>query len=391
MRKLDDNFIKALNEGILKPILVHVKGKKEILYCGIRNNEFDIYYRGGALAKIYSDKDNNYYSEFDFEYATVAEQKEILEKLDNLKISYSKQLYKTSKDKNKYKLKINLNNKTCVDNFCKLIDLNGLLTTTMNNYFIKSKNKKLERQAQHLMAVKNEQNKEAKYTCVDIEYTQNSTNDIIPFGRFDMILISKEKKDFGIEQKYNVVVVELKIGSNYGTNTNDVELVIEKAKAKDEKINTKLDEKLSYGSGVTGHFADFYRFMKNGNYDVLKEDIEGILYVKNKLGLVNIDIKREDLSLEPEFWFITLCTEKNNKRLQIESCINSLKNNISKNKYCVKNMFSEKEYNELKDWNNIKFCFYKGNELVNKQIDVNINDIVNLSNYEIIENNKVFV
>ena len=67
-RGLDDDFLKALKNGLLKPLLALVKADSTLMLA-IRDNYINIYYRGGNLVKVASKGAGQYQAEFNWQYA----------------------------------------------------------------------------------------------------------------------------------------------------------------------------------------------------------------------------------------------------------------------------------------------------------------------------------
>lgn len=136
---------------------------------------------------------------------------------------------------------------------------------------VKSRNRsKLEKQAQQTLALLNNSNPHSNWFCIDVEYEKPKMA-----GRFDLIAVTKKAP-------HRVALIELK----YGTK--------------------------AYGgtSGILTHVKDFSNFLRNGNYETLRKDIEGIL---SSMELLNVKVpdslkglKGEDLCATPEFYFITV-------------------------------------------------------------------------------------
>ncbi len=236
-----------------------------------------------------------------------------------------------------------------------------------------------------------------------------------------MIMISKE----AIDGKYKVVLVELKYGNQaYSSNPTETIIKDDGKKVKESlcnKILNKVEDNKNYiddyegscGSGIVGHFADFYRFMHKGNYKYLKQDILGILNAKKLLGLIDFndshlkkmkdikevsnenlinDIYLDLLSKEPEYWIITLCNNKY-KELSKEYCKNSLKKYVNEDDkgkhsaFSVKKVFGNK-YDDLKKMN-IKFCFYQGEEVEKDKVrKLDFDCVINENNF--IDKDEIF-
>ncbi len=139
-----------------------------------------------------------------------------------------------------------------------------------------NKRNKLEKQSQQRIYVDNNKNKSSKWFCIDVEYTKSlkgkkSAED----WRFDIIAISKEKP-------FRVALIELKYGF--------------------AAIGGK--------SGIRKHVEDFHKFYRDKKFDILKPELISII---EKLCMLGVDVplslkglKTEDITAEPEFYFIVL-------------------------------------------------------------------------------------
>ena len=137
-----------------------------------------------------------------------------------------------------------------------------------------------EKKAQSRLFINNNQNNDALYFCIDLEYTKTSEN-----WRFDIIAIEKAAP-------HNVALIELKYGS--------------------KAIGGK--------SGIRKHIIDYYEFHKENKYSQLKTELIDII---KSLSAIAIDIpdeiknlKVEDLANTPTYYFITL---DNNRETQQHS------------------------------------------------------------------------
>ena len=148
---------------------------------------------------------------------------------------------------------------------------NDMIVGMYETIKVKSRNKsKLEKQAQQTLALLNNSNPHSNWFCIDVEYEKPKMA-----GRFDIIAVTKKIP-------HRVALIELK----YGTN--------------------------AYGgkSGILTHVKDFSNFVRNGNYETLRKDIEEIL---SSMAHLNVNIpdslkglKAGELCATPEFYFITV-------------------------------------------------------------------------------------
>lgn len=127
-----------------------------------------------------------------------------------------------------------------------------------------------EKKAQSQLFIKNNQNPDALYFCIDLEYTKTSEN-----WRFDIIAIEKAFP-------HNVALIELKYGS----------------------------KSLGGKSGIRKHIIDYYEFHKENKYSQLKTELIDIIKSLSVLGIDIPDeirgLKSEDLAHTPTYYFITL-------------------------------------------------------------------------------------
>lgn len=135
-----------------------------------------------------------------------------------------------------------------------------------------------EKKAQSRLFINNNQNNDALYFCIDLEYTKTSEN-----WRFDIIAIEKAAP-------HNVALIELKYGS--------------------KAIGGK--------SGIRKHIIDYYEFHKENKYSQLKTELIDIV---KSLSAIAIDIpdeiknlKVEDLANAPTYYFITLDNNRETQR-----------------------------------------------------------------------------
>lgn len=135
-----------------------------------------------------------------------------------------------------------------------------------------------EKKAQSRLFINNNQNNDALYFCIDLEYTKTREN-----WRFDIIAIEKAAP-------HNVALIELKYGS--------------------KAIGGK--------SGIRKHIIDYYEFHKENKYSQLKTELIDII---KSLSAIAIDIpdeinnlKVEDLANAPTYYFITLDNNRETQR-----------------------------------------------------------------------------
>ena len=179
------------------------------------------------------------------------------------------------------KIEVNNPNKCVIDSYYT----NGGEDTLSDNKMvqcyetIKEKSdsrKKYEKQAQQKLFMDNNNNPSSDWFCIDVEYTKSLKGKEKPEDwRFDIIAISKFPP-------FRVALIELKYGSGA----------------------------MKEPSGIRTHVKDFYSFYKNNKFEILKPEIISIINGLSHVG-VNVpsslnDISCEDITQEPEFYFITL-------------------------------------------------------------------------------------
>ena len=135
---------------------------------------------------------------------------------------------------------------------------------------------KYEKQAQQRLFMVNNNNPESKWFCIDVEYTKSlQGKEKAEDWRFDIIAVSKDSP-------FRIALIELKYGS----------------------------EALGGKSGVRKHVKDFYLFFKNHKFETLKPEIVSIIEKVQLLGVevpnALRNIKIGDIASKPEFYFITL-------------------------------------------------------------------------------------
>ena len=135
-----------------------------------------------------------------------------------------------------------------------------------------------EKKAQSRLFINNNQNNDALYFCIDLEYTKTSEN-----WRFDIIAIEKAAP-------HNVALIELKYGS--------------------KAIGGK--------SGIRKHIIDYYEFHKENKYSQLKTELIDIIKSQSAIAIDIPDeiknLKVEDLSNAPTYYFITLDNNRETQR-----------------------------------------------------------------------------
>ena len=173
--------------------------------------------------------------------------------------------------------------------------------------FAKGKDsEKTEKIFQQRIVSETNKSKISNWYCLDIEYIQEGT----PFGRIDIIAISKQKK----EEKFKIALVELKVGEDsIRASLNDVmksnKQQYDNVHETPHAIYNHNNMGLKYKSGIVGHLVDYFRYLyTDGDIKMLRCEIPLILNCQEKFG---IDIPKEirnikstDLDIHPEVIFL---------------------------------------------------------------------------------------
>ena len=249
----------ALNEGGLLQELLEIVKSDEDLVLGIRNNYFNIYYKGGNIAKVESANsiqfDHNYFKGYQrpkFESDKKEEKRKTLKK---------KMLSALKKERN-YHVFVS-----------KMKDL-------MNDYWTwlkEDKGKSLkEKDVQHSLCINNTE--QSEYTIIDVEF-QVSTEarytykkPIQPKGRF--VASKKRSPRFDIiavrNSDHRLCVIELKSGVN-----------------------------ALYGKSGIGDHADSFEGTIGRMPQIFLDEIKGVVNDKKDLGLLSKNFELSDNN--PEF------------------------------------------------------------------------------------------
>jgi hypothetical protein len=213
-----------LSSGQLKEILVFVL-KDNTLDLQIRDNNVNIYYRGGNILRIIEKGNNSYEFEFDKNYLSISDAV-----LINHISNHNWGLYFP------------------------------IMKQSMDFYF--SKNRKEEREYQQLVVRENNYSSIANgtdYFIIDIEYDNHAN------ARFDLVAVEwpsnssnrKLSKDF----KPKLVVIEMKYG----------------------------DGALSGTAGMKKHYDDFVSFVSNERVlNDFKNEMLNVFRQKRELGLIPV-------------------------------------------------------------------------------------------------------
>ena len=343
---------RGLNEGVINTIksnekimgyLKDIESKK--IFVGIRNDYFNLYYKGASVAKI--------------------EIKNINKKKERIVGTISKKyIFDNNEEENKYPY---------VEKAIEEIDFDGIIQG-IDKYIQDEKNKKksndknVEKECQqNLIMANNSTESNSEWFCIDMEYVMERESSKIPnYGRFDIVAVSKNRDiDSG---KYKVALIELKVGTGSfeGTSENLKKLIEEKGVSKGV-ISVGYDKKL--GSGILGHFSDYVRYLEDSTngYEKLIGEICMILKNYQELELlpescsIIKDIKNLDFESKPSVVFLTYSGEKQN----VDDVKNSFKRYMLNkkvsghecSKFNVQDMWDEKGKEYISKF---KYVFRKG-------------------------------
>lgn len=320
VRVINEDFEKALKDGILKPVTEMVKNSDNLLMC-FRGKYINVYYRGHSLFKIEQmlNKKNPYYKVFfNFNHARYTKEwNEVLVQLEAIGYSLN---HKSHDVNNKDNIVSACVDKETIQFFwnkseiilCKLIDdFFSVEEDKSYDYFkrykVKNKNKFIEKQCQQKILINNNINfkmDKSNWFCLDMEYVmkrENSSED--SFGRFDLIAISKKQRG----EKHKIALIELKCGTSAFSDFSDK---FEKQFANDNKSFHNGETPVQkIGSGILGHVYDYIRYLNSDKFKtVLKKEVINILNNYNELGLINNfkRIEEDDIDDIPNVYFITL-------------------------------------------------------------------------------------
>lgn len=335
VRVINEDFEKALKDGILKPVTEMVKNSDNLLMC-FRGKYINVYYRGHSLFKIEQmlNKKNPYYKvSFNFNHARYTKEwNEVLVQLEAIGYSLNHKNHSINNKDNivyayvdKENIKFSWDKSRII--LCKLIDdFFSVEEDKLYDYFkmceVKNKNKFIEKECQQKIFINNNINfkmDKSNWFCLDMEYVmkrENSNEE--SFGRFDLIAISK--KEYG--EKYKIALIELKCGTSSFAGFSD-EFKTHFANDNKSFYNGETPVK-KIGSGILGHAYDYIRYLNSDKFKIiLKKEVINILNNYNELGLINTfkRIEEEDIDDIPNVYFITLenkedkCKEKIKKYL----------------------------------------------------------------------------
>lgn len=249
----NDKFLKSLINGNLKRMLVTVNADDD-LDIQIRNNYLSIYYKGGSIAKVNSEKS----IEFDEFYFYLG-----MKKTPKKVIMADKSIVQGLRTK-----------RNLLTQKFKTGDYEDYFATAkeiINNWLVV--NPKPERMEQHQLSISNKYNR-SDYTIIDVEYQVSVKSEFackfIPCGkdipknpRFDIIAINKNGA---------ICIIELKKGIRALKGT----------------------------SGLKEHW-DCYKESIGRNFGPFVSEIQNLLKQKQNFNLIDKQI--EITSTKPEFIF----------------------------------------------------------------------------------------
>ena len=331
------------------------------LYLGIRHDYCNIYYRCASMGKLYlaTDRSSGFKLKTHQKY------------LEGVVRAGSSDGYFEFSEEN---LDVFLSNETII---------------RANIDKVRSTQK--EKIAQQHLVMTNNTNLSAEWFCVDLEYIQrrdDNSEDL--YGRFDIVAVRKQP---GNDGKHDVAIIELKVDkSAYSTSLSQSDKALLKKGLDIDSFNGTL------GSGILGHIADFYRFETRtqkstgqpiDRYAVLKEEI--VTSLANRAEIFGTGTSRHsvpssiatlqsnDLSIQPKFYFLTLCCEET-----MEACIISMKKYLHAKQGCkgaseynVMDAFGNALLKKGRSFSNYKFLFAECKlGAQNNSISPNIDDIL---------------
>lgn len=318
LRGINSRLISLFKES---PLCRLIEENPDNLLACIRNNAIGIYYNADRIAMVSLDKNGNLKC--------------------NINSYYLSDFY-LHRDKDERKAGIE---KTCtpddiVSSF-EIIKKNSDLRSTP------------EKKAQQALVAANNANKDSKWFCIDIEYRQStkaqtSIAEADRFsGRFDIIAISKENPN-------RIAIIELKYN----------------------------DRAIGGDSGVVKHLKDFHKFDNQTCIENLREEIKMQLCNLSELGLLkntpSIDDLNKNITTNVEFYMICLYDTDKSPRGQVGGYLFKEKHPEWGTKRVSKHN-AETEFPEGHDIiKKVSFLFKR----VPSELEIGINDILNIKNYE---------
>ena len=355
--------------------------KKPDIFLGIRDEYCNIYYRCASMGRISLSYGKMVIEIHKRYFEGISET--YTESCDPEKVTYQSKDYRKFRDEGRDTFYSNTDNiRENIDDVCHRLQ-------------------KREKIIQQALVMKNNQNPDSDWFCVDLEYVQKRDDKReSAYGRFDIVAVRKQPDENG---KHSVAIIEIKSGSSaYAPSLPQKvyqEKVNEKISAEDFDIDTYL---WSLGSGILGHMADFYRFEHRKNINrygrLLKELVQILSNMKELYAPEVVDryfpeelsgLSDTDFSNRPEFYIVTLCDS--NKELAY--CVERMKNylrfknqkNPSSSIYNVSAAFSTKLEKNSELFSNYRFLFSLGDQKDAQNID----DILNEKYFKIYDWNSL--
>jgi len=273
VRVINEDFKKALMDGILKPVTEMVKNSDNLLMC-FRGKYINVYYRGHSLFKIEQMGKQNYYYKvfFNFNHARYTKEwKQILKQLEAIGYSLNHEDFDINNSSNI----ISANADEKIIDFWNTSKI--LLSKLIDDYFSlgdsnlydylkmckdPQKKKHIEKQRQQKIAMANT-NCDNGYFIYDMEYTQaRDSKKEENLGRFDMLAMRFENK-----VPVELVLIELK----------------------------STERACTSNSGIEKHYNDLIKYINNQDYmEVRKKEAIDIFNIYYSLDLISAN-KIEDV------------------------------------------------------------------------------------------------
>lgn len=305
-RAIDDDFLDEFLNGKLNKLLQVIQQDDSLIMC-LRGNYTDVYYRSCCILEI--------------------------SKAFNFSVNKN---YGISPDELNGAINFDKKNWTDYFRYAKeLIDKHSFKKRTGNDK-AKKKTYKLEKDIQQLMFKENSYNSianETDYFIFDIEYdngeiAENIDGKIkISKPRFDALAISLPKNDrhFGKKPKtVNLALIEIKAGL---TAINEAD--------KNSK-NTKIKK-----ASLSDHYNDVITFMKNTDKADFLKEMKKVFNQMVKLGLINIEAKPENISLDndSEIQFIFVLANYNDNSVHLKRALKKMDENVPFKTYFATSSF----------------------------------------------------
>lgn len=253
-RGINDEFIEKFNESVLKKLYEENKDK---LFLGIRNEYINLYYNCASVCKVrYLKRTEQLVCDIHKKYLGEVKTKEH----DDYKTISPEDIY------GKY---------------------NDIIKKIQTEAYPSEKHP--EKTAQQKLIYMNNQNKDTKWFCIDVEYImQRNDSNEEKFGRWDIVAISKNP--ITKDNKHKVALIELKY--------------------EEGAIGGK--------SGIYKHVDDYINYIKSKNKPYenhLKQEIIDIISNLRELEICQLNIKdKNELANDPEFYFVTLNNKEDRLR-----------------------------------------------------------------------------